>query len=162
MTRTAVVPGTFDPITNGHLDIIRRGAKVFDEIYVTVLRNSSKQPLFTVSERMNLIREVTKEIPNVKVDHFSGLLVDYAKNINAHAIIRGLRAVSDFEYEMQIASMNRLLDENIETFFMMTNTKYSFLSSSIVKEISKYHSKISELVPPAVEKALIEKFAETK
>jgi len=162
LTRTAVVPGTFDPITNGHLDIIRRGAKVFDEIYVTVLRNSSKQPLFTVSERMNLIREVTKEIPNVKVDHFSGLLVDYAKNINAHAIIRGLRAVSDFEYEMQIASMNRLLDENIETFFMMTNTKYSFLSSSIVKEISKYHSKISELVPPAVEKALIEKFAETK
>lgn len=159
MVRRAVVPGTFDPITFGHLDIIKRGAKVFEEIYVTVLNNSSKHPLFTVNERMDLIREVTKEIPNVKVDQFSGLLVDYVKSVNAHAIIRGLRAVSDFEYEMQITSMNRLLDNDIETFFIMTNTKYSFLSSSIVKEIAKYQAEISQLVPPVVENALRQKFS---
>lgn len=160
LARRAVVPGTFDPVTNGHLDIIKRGAKVFEEVYVTVLNNSSKHPLFTVRERMDLIREVTKDIPNVTVDQFNGLLVDYAKSVKANAIIRGLRAVSDFEYEMQITSMNRLLNDNIETFFIMTNTKYSFLSSSIVKEIAKYHSNISELVPPVVEKALREKYTE--
>lgn len=158
MTTIAVCPGSFDPITYGHLDIIKRGANVFEEVYVTVLNNSSKQPLFTVNERMELIRQVTKDIPNVKVDQFSGLLVNYAKSVNASAIIRGLRAVSDFEYEMQITSMNRLLNENIETFFIMTNTRYSFLSSSIVKEIAKYNANISELVPPVVEQALRKKF----
>ncbi|KAB2337396.1 pantetheine-phosphate adenylyltransferase [Cytobacillus depressus] len=154
----AVCPGSFDPITNGHLDIIKRGAKVFEQIHVVVLNNSSKKPLFTVEERLALIKDVTKEIPNVTVASFQGLLVDYANQVNASAIIRGLRAVSDFEYEMQITSMNRVLNDKIETFFIMTNNQYSFLSSSIVKEVAKYNGKISELVPPSVEKALINKF----
>lgn len=158
MTSIAVCPGSFDPVTNGHLDIIRRGAKVFDEVYVVVLSNSAKKPLFSTEERTELIRKVTKDIKNVKVDSFNGLLVDYANSIHANAIIRGLRAVSDFEYEMQITSMNRVLNENIETFFIMTNNQYSFLSSSIVKEVAKYNADISELVPWEVEKALKEKF----
>lgn len=158
MTSIAVCPGSFDPITNGHLDIIRRAARVFDEVYVVVLSNSSKRPLFSADERTDLIKKVTKDIANVKVDSFNGLLVDYAKSIGAKAIIRGLRAVSDFEYEMQITSMNRVLNENLETFFIMTNNQYSFLSSSIVKEVAKYGASISELVPWEVEKALKEKF----
>jgi pantetheine-phosphate adenylyltransferase len=162
VARIAVCPGSFDPITYGHLDIITRAAKVFDEIYVVVLNNSSKKPLFTVEERIDLISTVTKDIANVKADSFQGLLVDYAKNVNANAIIRGLRAVSDFEYEMQITSMNRVLNDEIETFFIMTNNQYSFLSSSIVKEVAKYDGKISELVPPEVEEALISKFKENK
>lgn len=159
MASIAVCPGSFDPITNGHLDIIRRGAKVFDEVFVVVLSNSAKNPLFSVEERVALIEQVTSSIPNVKVDSFHGLLMDYAKNVNASAIIRGLRAVSDFEYEMQITSMNRVLDENIETFFIMTNNQYSFLSSSIVKEVAKYNGNISALVPPQVEQALSWKFS---
>lgn len=158
MASIAVCPGSFDPITYGHLDIIRRGAKVFDMVYVVVLNNSAKSPLFTVEERISLIKEVTKEIPNVKVDEFSGLLIEYAKTVNANAILRGLRAVSDFEYEMQITSMNRVLNEDIETFFIMTNNQYSFLSSSIVKEVAKYNGNISTLVPPIVEKELQKKF----
>ncbi|WRP08336.1 pantetheine-phosphate adenylyltransferase [Rossellomorea aquimaris] len=158
MTSIAVCPGSFDPITYGHLDIITRGAKVFDQIYVVVLNNSSKKPLFSVEERIELIREVTGDIPNVVVDSFQGLLVDYAKKVNAKAIIRGLRAVSDFEYEMQITSMNRVLEDDIETFFIMTNNQYSFLSSSIVKEVAKYGGNISELVPKRVEESLKEKY----
>jgi pantetheine-phosphate adenylyltransferase len=158
VARIAVCPGSFDPITYGHLDIITRAAKVFDELYVVVLNNSSKKPLFSVEERIELIETVTKNISNVKVDSFQGLLVDYAESVNADAIIRGLRAVSDFEYEMQITSMNRVLSDKIETFFIMTNNQYSFLSSSIVKEVAKYEGKISELVPPEVEEALIKKF----
>ncbi|MCM3726065.1 pantetheine-phosphate adenylyltransferase [Neobacillus cucumis] len=158
MARIAVCPGSFDPITYGHLDIIKRGAKVFDVVYVSVLNNSAKSPLFSIEERMNLIRTVTKDLPNVRVDVHSGLLVDYAKSVNANAIIRGLRAVSDFEYEMQITSMNRVLNEDIETFFIMTNSQYSFLSSSIVKEVAKYNGDISSLVPPVVEKELNKKF----
>ncbi|MEH7177293.1 pantetheine-phosphate adenylyltransferase [Neobacillus vireti] len=158
MASIAVCPGSFDPITYGHLDIIRRGAKVFDRVYVSVMNNSSKNPLFSVEERIHLIKEVTKDLPNVTVDEHSGLLVDYAKSVKANAIIRGLRAVSDFEYEMQITSMNRVLNDEIETFFIMTNSQYSFLSSSIVKEVSKYNGKISELVPPMVEAALNKKF----
>lgn len=158
MASIAVCPGSFDPITLGHLDIIKRGAKVFDEVYVVVLNNSSKNPLFNVQERIDLILEVTKELPNVKVDSFSGLLVDYAMSVNANAILRGLRAVSDFEYEMQITSMNRVLNEEIETFFVMTNNQYSFLSSSIVKEVAKYNGNIADLVPHPVQKALKEKF----
>ncbi|CAN7442358.1 phosphopantetheine adenylyltransferase [Bacillus sp. V-88] len=158
MPSIAVCPGSFDPITYGHLDIITRGAKVFDEMYVVVLNNSSKKPLFSVEERIELIREVTRDIPNVVVDSFQGLLVDYAKSVNAKAIIRGLRAVSDFEYEMQITSMNRVLDDEIETFFIMTNNQYSFLSSSIVKEVAKYGGDISELVPKRVEESLKTKY----
>ncbi|MFF2445965.1 pantetheine-phosphate adenylyltransferase [Neobacillus sp. NPDC058068] len=158
MSSIAVCPGSFDPITYGHVDIIRRGAKVFDKVYVVVLNNSAKNPLFTVEERISLIKEVTKDIPNVIVDEFSGLLVEYAKSVKANAIIRGLRAVSDFEYEMQITSMNRVLNEDIETFFIMTNNQYSFLSSSIVKEVAKYNGDISTLVPPIVEKELQKKF----
>ncbi|OAS86501.1 MULTISPECIES: pantetheine-phosphate adenylyltransferase [Metabacillus] len=158
MGSIAVCPGSFDPITYGHLDIIKRGAKVFDQVYVCVLNNSSKQPLFSVEERCELISEVTKDIPNVIVETFKGLLIDYAREKKAQTILRGLRAVSDFEYEMQITSMNRVLDDNIETFFMMTNNQYSFLSSSIVKEVAKYKGDIAELVPEVVEKALKSKF----
>ncbi|MGE7917748.1 pantetheine-phosphate adenylyltransferase [Viridibacillus sp. NPDC093762] len=158
MNKIAVVPGTFDPITNGHLDIIKRAADIFDEVYVAVMNNSSKKPLFNVDERMDLITQVTCDMPNVKVDSSSGLLIEYAKNCNADAIVRGLRAVSDFEYEMQITSMNRFLDEQIETFFIMTKNQYSFLSSSIVKEVSQYGGDIHGLVPDIVEVALKEKF----
>ncbi|MED4653559.1 pantetheine-phosphate adenylyltransferase [Bacillus pseudomycoides] len=158
MTSIAISSGSFDPITLGHLDIIKRGAKVFDEVYVVVLNNSSKKPFFSVEERLELIREATKDIPNVKVDSHSGLLVEYAKMRNANAILRGLRAVSDFEYEMQITSMNRKLNENIETFFIMTNNQYSFLSSSIVKEVARYGGNVAGLVPSVVEHALKEKF----
>lgn len=158
MASIAVCPGSFDPVTLGHLDIIKRGAKVFGTLYVCVLNNSSKNPLFTVKERINLIQKVTKDIPNVVVEAFDGLLIDYARKKNATAILRGLRAVSDFEYEMQITAMNRTLGEEIETFFMMTNNQYSFLSSSIVKEAAKYHGNISSLVPKEVEAALREKY----
>ena len=158
MKRIAVCPGSFDPITNGHIDIIQRGAKVFDELYIVLLNNSSKNPLFSVEERMDLIEKVTSHMPNVKVDTSHGLLVDYAKSIKADAIIRGLRAVSDFEYEMQITSMNRVLNDYIETFFIMTKSQYSFLSSSIVKEVAKYNGDITDLVPPVVKEALIRKF----
>lgn len=158
MSKLAVVPGSFDPITNGHLDIIKRGAKVFGEVNVVIMNNSAKNSLFSVEERIALIKEVTASIPNVKVETSAGLMIDYAKSVGATAVIRGLRAVSDFEYEMQITSMNRVLDESIETFFIMTNNQYSFLSSSIVKEVAKYGGDISELVPRQVEEALSEKF----
>ncbi|OCA89730.1 MULTISPECIES: pantetheine-phosphate adenylyltransferase [unclassified Bacillus (in: firmicutes)] len=160
MKKIAVCPGSFDPITYGHLDIIQRGANIFDEIYVGVLHNSAKKSLFTVEERVQIIEEATAHIPNVKVDSFQGLLVDYAKARNANAVIRGLRAVSDFEYEMQITSMNRLLNDQIETFFIMTNNQYSFLSSSIVKEVAKYGGDVSELVPECVQKRLRIKMSE--
>ena len=156
--KIAVVPGSFDPITNGHIDIIKRAADVFDIVYVAVLNNSSKNPLFSIEERIQLIKEVMHDIPNIHVESSSGLLIDYAKSKNAKAIVRGLRAVSDFEYEMQITSMNRVLDENIETFFIMTKNQYSFLSSSIVKEVAKYGGDIRELVPETIEKALKAKF----
>lgn len=158
MKRLAICPGSFDPITYGHLDIIKRGSKIFDEVIVAVFKNQSKNPIFTVEERMQLIEESVKDYPNVSVDTSSGLLIDYAESKKAQAIIRGLRAVSDFEYEMQITSMNRKLNPEIETFFMMTNNQYSFLSSSIVKEIARYQGNVSDLVPEAVENALKEKF----
>ncbi|EAK9787355.1 pantetheine-phosphate adenylyltransferase [Listeria monocytogenes] len=156
--KIAVIPGTFDPITNGHLDIIERAAKIFDVLYVSVLNNSSKKPLFTIEERMEMIRQVTAHLPNVQVESASGLTVDYAATRGATAIVRGLRAVSDFEYEMQIASMNRTLNAEIETFFIMTNTKYSFLSSSMVKEMAQYQGDISELVPEIVNEQVQAKF----
>ena len=143
--KIAVVPGSFDPITNGHLVIIIRAA-------------DSKNPLFSIDERMALIKEVTKEIPNIRIESSTGLLVEYAKAKNAKAIVRGLRAVSDFEYEMQITSMNRYLDESIETFFIMTKNQYSFLSSSIVKEVARYGGTVTGLVPEIVENALLGKY----
>ena len=159
MSKIAVVPGSFDPITNGHLDIIKRAAKVFGQVNVVIMNNSSKNSLFTVDERIELIRQVTQTIPNVTVETSGGLMIDYAAKVGAVAVVRGLRAVSDFEYEMQITSMNRVLNENIETFFIMTNNQYSFLSSSIVKEVAQYGGDISELVPIQVENALKERFA---
>lgn len=157
--KIAVVPGSFDPITNGHLDIIRRAADVFDVVYVAVLNNSSKKPLFSIEERMELIGEVTKELPNIRIECSTGLLIDYARSKNAKAIVRGLRAISDFEYEMQITSMNRFLDESIETFFIMTKNQYSFLSSSIVKEVAQYGGDVTGLVPTIVGQALSGKFS---
>ncbi|MGA9287487.1 MAG: pantetheine-phosphate adenylyltransferase [Anaerobacillus sp.] len=161
MGKIAVCPGSFDPVTFGHLDIIKRGARVFDDIKIVVLNNQSKSTLFSVEERVALLKEATKDIPNVSVDSHQGLLIEYAKKVEASTILRGLRAVSDFEYEMKIASINRKLEDEIETFFMMTNNQYSFLSSSIVKEIAKYHAPVSDLVPEIVVKALKEKYAES-
>lgn len=158
MKRIAVVPGSFDPITYGHLDIIERSSKVFDKLYISVLKNSSKQGLFDIDERLDLIRATTKNLDNVEVVSFNGLLIDFCNSVNARAIIRGLRAVSDFEYEMQLTSMNRKLDSSIETIYMMTNNNYSFISSSIVKEVAKYGGKIEDVVPPVVEAALAKKF----
>lgn len=158
LNRVAICPGSFDPITNGHLDIITRGSKIFDEVIVAVFNNQSKDPLFSVDERIELIEQVTAHLPNVVADSNDGLLVDYAKEKDVDVILRGLRAVSDFEYEMQITSMNRKLNPEIETFFMMTNNQYSFLSSSIVKEAAKYHSSVADLVPKEVAEALTQKY----
>ncbi|MFC8683592.1 pantetheine-phosphate adenylyltransferase [Brevibacillus porteri] len=156
----AVCSGSFDPVTYGHLDIIARGANVFDKVIVAVLINSKKNSLFSVEERVDLLRQVTADMKNVEVDSFDGLLIDYMNKKGAQVIIRGLRAVSDFEYEMQVASINKKLDENIETFFMMTNNQYSYLSSSIVKEVAKYKASVTDLVPPVVEEALKRKMTE--
>lgn len=158
MQRIAVVPGSFDPITYGHLDIIERGSRVFDKLYISVLKNSSKQGLFDIDERLELIKATTKNLDNIEVVSFDGLLIDFCHSVNARAIIRGLRAVSDFEYEMQLTSMNRKLDSSIETIYMMTNNNYSFISSSIVKEVAKYGGKVEDVVPPVVEAALAKKF----
>lgn len=160
MTRIAVCPGSFDPITYGHLDIIERTSKVFDKVYISVLRNSSKKGLFMPQERVDMIEEVTSHLDNVEVKQFDGLLVDFCHEVGAKAIVRGLRAVSDFEYEMQLTSMNRKLDSDIETIYMMTNNNYSFISSSIVKEVAKYGGKIEDVVPPHVAMLLQDKFSE--
>ncbi|WP_239617111.1 pantetheine-phosphate adenylyltransferase [Cohnella mopanensis] len=154
VTRIAVYPGSFDPVTFGHLDIIRRAAKQFDRVIVAVLNNTTKTPLFSVQERKELLAEVTRDLPNVEIDSFRDLLVRYMRSRQAQVIVRGIRSVTDFEYELQMASTNRQLDEGIETVFMMTNPKYSYLSSSIVKEIAKFNGPVQDLVPPAVEKAL--------
>lgn len=158
MSRLAICPGSFDPVTNGHIDIIQRGARIFDQIIVAVFNNQSKDPLFSVEERIYLLTEATKHIPNVIVDSSDELLIDYANEQGAQAILRGLRAVSDFEYEMQITSMNRKLAPNIETFFMMTNNQYSFLSSSMVKEVAKYNANVGDMVPKVVEEALKKRY----
>ena len=136
--RKAVYPGSFDPITFGHLDIIELSAKMVDELVVGVLHNSAKNSLFSLEERVNMIKEMTKDLPNVKVESFDGLLVDYMSQIGATIIIRGLRAVTDFEYELQLAQINHVQNEDIETVFLITNLKYSYLSSTIVKEIASY------------------------
>jgi len=157
--RIAVYPGSFDPVTYGHLDIIQRSAKRFDRLIVAVLNNTSKNPLFTVEERRNLLTAATKDIPNVEIDGFQDLLVRFMKTKNASIIVRGIRSVTDFEYELQLASTNQLLDDEIDTIFMMTNPKYSYLSSSIVKEIARFNGAVHELVPPVVEEQLKLKYA---
>lgn len=158
----AIVPGSFDPVTNGHLDIIKRTSGLFDTVYVSILSNSSKTPLFTIEERINLIERVTKEIPNVKVESFTGLLVNYAREKNAKFIVKGLRAVSDYEYEVQMSLTNKQLAPEIETFFITTNSKYAYLSSSIVKEIAKYGGDITEMVPPEIIEDIKEKIGGIK
>ena len=144
---TAVYPGSFDPVTLGHLDIIKRSAEMFDELIVGVLNNTAKSPLFSLEERVSMIKEMTAHIPNVRVGCFEGLLVDYMKEINATIIIRGLRAVTDFEYELQIAQANSVQNSDIETIFLTTNLNYSYLSSTIVKEFASYGGDISKFVP---------------
>ena len=155
--KIAVYPGSFDPVTHGHMDIIRRSASVFDKLIVGVLRNKSKNPLFTVQERVKMIQEVTSDIENVQVVDFDGLLIDFVHKVGAKAIVRGLRAVTDFEYELQMSLTNKVIAPDVETVFLTTNLQYSYLSSSIVKEIASYNGDISHFVDKRVEKAIQDK-----
>ncbi len=150
----AIYPGSFDPITNGHLDLIQRGARLFDRLIVSILRNETKAPLFSVEERMEMLREVLHVYPNVEVDSFDGLLVDYAAARSATVLLRGIRAISDYEYELQMALMNRRLQPGLETVFMMASEAYSFISSRLVKEVFSLGGNIAGLVPPSVEARL--------
>lgn len=147
MAKTAVYPGSFDPVTNGHLDVIKRAAKVFDHLTVAVLINDNKKSLFTTEERIDILKNSIKGIDNISFDSFSGLLTEYCKEKKLSTIVRGLRAVSDFEYEMQMAQMNRQLYDGVETVFLTTSEKFSFLSSSLVKEVAKFNGKIDAFVP---------------
>lgn len=160
LMRRAVCPGSYDPVTNGHLDIIERAAGLFDEVTVAVLVNKSKKSLFDVDERIEMLREVSKPWPNVVVDSWHGLLVDYCKANGIGAIVKGLRAVSDFDYELQMAQMNQRLS-GVETLFMSTNPLYSFLASSLVKEVATYGGDVSNLLPPRIERRLLDRLAET-
>lgn len=156
----AVYPGSFDPVTMGHMDIIHRAAKQFDHLVVAVLNNMSKKPLFSVEERVELLKEVTADLPNVTIESFRDLLANYIRERKAQVIVRGIRSVTDFEYELQMASINRELNPDAETIFMMTNPKYSYLSSSVVKEIARFNGNLSEFVPPIIEKHLKQKFSQ--
>jgi len=160
--RTVIYPGSFDPLTNGHLDVIQRAAKLSDQVVVAVATNESKKPLFTVAERLELVRSAIKHLPNVEADSFDNLLVEFAAKRSAVAVVRGLRAVSDFEFEFQLALMNRKLNENIETIFMMPKDTYTFLSSRIIKEIARLGGDVSAFVPDNVRAALARKFAGSK
>lgn len=155
--RRAVYPGSFDPPTLGHLDIIKRSAGIVDELVVSVLYNSAKNALFSIDERVSMLKEVTSRLPNVKITTFNGLLVDYVKEIDASLIVRGLRAVTDFEYELQITQTNHILNPEVETIFLTTNLQYSYLSSTIVKEIASYGGDISQFVPPEFIERIYEK-----
>jgi pantetheine-phosphate adenylyltransferase len=153
-----VYPGSFDPVTNGHMDIIQRAAKLCDKLVVAVLINSSKNPVFTLDERVELLKCAVKGIDNVEIESFSGLLIDFMKKKNSKVIIKGLRAVSDFEYELQMALLNKKLDSDIETLFMMTNINYSFLSSSSVRELARNNGNIDGLVPDCIKDRVLDKF----
>lgn len=155
--RVAVYPGSFDPVTYGHLDIIQRAARQYDRLIVAVLNNTSKNPMFSVEERKELLQQVVKDFPNVEIESFRDLLVRFVRLKNANVIVRGIRSVTDFEYELQMASTNQMLDEGIDTVFMMTHPKYSYLSSSMVKEIARFQGDVSKMVPPEVELRLREK-----
>jgi len=157
MTRIAVYPGTFDPVTNGHLDLVERGRRHFEKLVLAILRNEDKEPMFTVEERMGFLKEAVSAWADVSVDSFEGLLVDYAARAGASVILRGLRAVSDFEYELQMALMNRRLSPRIETVFLMPNEAYSYLSSRLVREVARLGGKLDGLVPPVVARALAER-----
>jgi pantetheine-phosphate adenylyltransferase len=158
MKRIAIYPGSFDPVTNGHIDIVRRGTCLFDEIIVAILHNPTKTALFSVEERMAMLQETMKDIEGVSFDMFGGLLVDYAQKRGAQAILRGMRAVSDFEYEFQLALMNRKLNRDIQTIFLMTGLRWIFTSSSIIKEAAQFGGDVADMVPPIVNQKLIEKF----
>lgn len=155
--RTAIYPGSFDPLTNGHLDVIQRAAKLFDRVIVAVAENEGKHPLFSLEERREMVRSAVSHLPIVECDSFDGLLVNYVDRMGGHAIIRGLRAVSDFEFEFQLALMNRKLNERVETIFMMPRDTYTFISSRIVKEIAKLGGDITEFVPPNVRLSLLQR-----
>lgn len=161
--KSAIYPGSFDPVTYGHLDIIRRAAMVFDELTVSVLNNKAKTPLFSVEERVRMLTEATKDLPNVKIDSFSGLLIDYAKEKNVHVAIRGLRAITDFEYELQIAQTNRKFSNGeLDTMFLTTSLEYAYLSSSTVKEVAYFGGDISQCVPPFVADMIHEKYKSSR
>ncbi|TDO87828.1 phosphopantetheine adenylyltransferase [Halanaerobium saccharolyticum] len=160
MSKKIVYPGSFDPVTNGHLDIVERAANIFDEVIVSVFCNPNKEPVFTMEERVKMLKKATKDFKNVKIDSFSGLTTKYVHSIGGEAILRGLRAVSDFEGEFQMASMNKHLDDEIETIFLMTDTKYAFLSSSVIKEAAYFDGNIKDLVPDFVYQMLRNKFVE--
>lgn len=156
--RIAVYPGSFDPVTNGHIDIIERSSKVYDKVIVGVLDNVNKNPLFSVTERVDMLKTVTCNIKNVEVDSFSGLLVDFARLKGATVIVKGLRTVADFEYEFQMALLNKALNPEYETMFMMTDTKYSYISSSMVKELAGYNGNLTGIVPPEIEEKIKQKY----
>ena len=158
MMRKAVYPGTFDPVTNGHLDVIKRGSLIFDKLIVSVGRNPLKEALFSVKERMDMIRENIEDLSNVEVDYFEGMLVDYLKKQQTNIILRGIRTVSDFEYEFQRALTNRVLNKEVETVFVMTSEQYSFLNSTLIKEAVSLGGSVSQFVPPDVERRLVQKF----
>ena len=156
--KKAIYPGSFDPVTYGHIDIIERASEIFDELIVAVLNNKAKTPLFSVDERVNILGEVLSGLPNVKILSYEGLLVDFAVSVGAGVIVRGLRAVTDFEYELQLAQTNSVLNGGVDTIFLTTSLKYAYLSSSTVKEVASYGGNISKFVPPYVEKLTYEKF----
>ncbi|MBS4020916.1 MAG: pantetheine-phosphate adenylyltransferase [Dethiobacter sp.] len=158
----AIYPGSFDPITNGHKDIIDRASRVFDKVVVSVLENPRKVPLFSIEERVEMLKIVSQNYDNVEVDSFQGLLIEYARQKNAKIIVKGLRAISDFEFEFQMALINRKLDSRVETMFMMTNSRYSYLSSSIVKEVGLFGGDICELVPNEVYNIIMRRIRETR